>query len=128
MRGNCSIDYAQLGLDLTVYAAEIYYNLAALSRKALDTGGCLRCLVLAHQHRSLPRHEIIDHALASNVEAPWQLFEPSREQIFRPREAFDYHHLVLEEPTRTRMLVGTADGEMDMETQFMAPIHKSVGG
>ena len=69
MRGNGTIDYEQLGLEVIVYACELYYNMAAVQMELCDRGAALKSLVNAHQFRCLVRHDIIDHAMTSSTDS-----------------------------------------------------------
>lgn len=69
MRGNNTIDYKQLGLDVTVYACELFYNMAAALMELSDRGAALKSLVNAHQYRCLVRHDIVDHAMISGSDS-----------------------------------------------------------
>lgn len=69
MRGNGSIDYQQLGLNVVVYACEMFYNMAAAQMDLLDQGAALKSLVNAHQFRCLTRHDVVDHAMISTSDS-----------------------------------------------------------
>jgi hypothetical protein len=69
MRGNGSIEYKQLGLDVTTYSCELFYNMAAAQMELCDRGAALKSLVNAHQFRCLVRHDIVDHAMISGSDS-----------------------------------------------------------
>lgn len=70
MRGNPSIDYAQLGLDYKLYAAEILFNKAYCSAQQRDSVTCEEALTAAMDVKSQPSHDRIEEILANGCKFP----------------------------------------------------------
>ena len=96
-----------------------------------DVGGAMRSLVLAHQHRCLPEHDLVDQVMLSPTEK-WDLFMPRLNKIFCPkpsRRSLSMSSIdlsILGQVPSSRLVTNIADGEIDRTTQFMAPIHDDV--
>lgn len=131
MRGNPSIDYSQLGLKFTVYAFELFVNMAAAQMDMCDPGGAMRSLVTAYQYRARIEHDIIDSILIAPMEK-WDLFPSPKSLLFRPRHhqrsfSLTSINLVqrLDEIPSSRELVNLMSGEPDRCLQFAAPVQQS---
>lgn len=67
--------------------------------------------------------------MTSNMEAEWTLFAPPGNLIFRPKskqQNLSIGALRVADRCTNRELLGLAQGEVDDNTKFMAPIHRHV--
>lgn len=123
-----------MGIELTIYLSELYYNLAAAQVELFDRGGALRSLVNAHQYRTLPSHDVIDHAMVSNMDTEWTLFEPPQNLVFREKNRYrnlsmgSMQMIQLLDQESQRSLLNLAEGEEDDTKKFMAPVQSQVRG
>ncbi|KZV80280.1 hypothetical protein EXIGLDRAFT_756355 [Exidia glandulosa HHB12029] len=107
LRGNDCIKYSQLGLDFTLYAAELLFNrgLCQINLGFIEEG--LEDLRLAVRAKAAPEHEVIDECLAAQGEG-FTVFSIPIGVLFRPPQ-MKVKNLKQRDYLGTALLVATDD-------------------